>query len=83
MSAIAQPNPNVNRLPVAAEATGPGEPAVAVDELNADHGLPRFFYAAGLALVISAIHGSARSIGVDEMPRPAQANKEMAAARIQ
>jgi cytochrome c oxidase cbb3-type subunit 1 len=57
VSAIAQPNPNVNRLPVAAEATGPGEPAVAVDELNADHGLPRFFYAAGLALVISAIHG--------------------------
>ena len=30
---------------------------VAVDTVNADHGLPRFFFAAGVALVISAIHG--------------------------
>ena len=56
MSAIAHPTPTITRA-TAAAGGAPAEPAVAVDELNADHGLPRFFFAAGLALVISAIHG--------------------------
>ncbi|MGI8588099.1 MAG: cbb3-type cytochrome c oxidase subunit I [Chloroflexia bacterium] len=51
MSAIATPNPKV-----AANYTD-DRAEIAVDELNADHGLPRFFFAAGISLVISAVHG--------------------------
>lgn len=47
--------------PHPAALVAPGAPddgaEVAVDMINADHGLPRFFFAAGVALVISAIHG--------------------------
>jgi cbb3-type cytochrome oxidase subunit 1 len=56
LSVIASPN----TLQGAGGAALPADDAraeIAVDEVNADHGLPRFFYAAGVALVISAIHG--------------------------
>src|SRR5436309_13387 len=52
LSAIATPNTQF-----APPTTAEDRAEVAVDTLNADHGLPRFFFAAGVALVISAIHG--------------------------
>lgn len=55
MSAIATPNTKTGAMPI--PALGEDRAEVAVDSINADHGLPRFFFAAGVALVISAIHG--------------------------
>jgi len=58
LSAIAPPNTTIPASPLElAGATADDRAEVAVDSVNADHGLPRFFFAAGVALVISAIHG--------------------------